>query len=78
MSLFWGFGGCNMMIINHLHLLLEVKRGWSFTSTRRPRIMAVVLILCLLHANSNTLAFILDTMELEICFAKNRKLASNA
>lgn len=40
--------------------------------------MAVVLILCLLHANSNTLAFILDTMELEICFAKNRKLASNA
>jgi len=65
-----------MMLISHLRLLLKVKKGWSFTSKRRPRIMAVVLILCLSHAHSVTLASILDTMKLVICIAKGRNLAS--
>jgi len=40
--------------------------------------VAVVLILCLLHDHSDTLAFILDTMELVIFIAKGRNLASSS
>jgi len=40
--------------------------------------MAVVLILCLSHAHSDMLAFMLDTMELVICIAKGRNLASSS
>jgi len=67
-----------MMLISHLRPLLKVKKGWNFTSKRRPRIMAVVLILCLSHAHSDMLAFMLDTMELVICIAKGRNLASSS
>jgi len=67
-----------MMLNSHLRPLLKVKKGWSFTSKRRPRIMAVVLILCLSHAHSDTLAIILDTLELVIFIAKDRNLASSS
>lgn len=40
--------------------------------------MAVVLILCRSHAHSDTPAFILDTIELVICIAKGRNLASSS
>jgi hypothetical protein len=67
-----------MILISHLRLLLKVKKGWSFSFRRRPRFVAVVQILCLSHAHSDTLAIILDTMELVICIAKGRNLASSS